>query len=84
MNTTQTANSIEDIAAELAALPTLPVIYARDMYAAQGVRLAADDRAALKARADFGRKWGFPNVGITLRVLDPSGAHIGGMTYRNF
>ena len=54
------------------------------MYAAQGVRLAADDRAALKARADFDRKWGFPNVGITLRVLDPSGAHIGGMTYRNF
>ena len=83
MNTTQTANRIEDIAAELAALPPLPIIYARDMYAAQGVRLAADDRAALKARADFDRKWGFPN-GITLRVLSPSGAHIGGMTYRNF
>ena len=84
MTTNQTASHIEDIAAELAALPTLPAIYARDMYAAQGVRLTADDRAALKARADFDRKWGFPNVGITLRVLDPSGAHIGGMTYRNF
>ena len=84
MNTTQTASRIEDIAAELAALPALPVIYARNMYAAQGVRLTADDRAALKARADFDRKWGFPNVGITLRVLDPSGAHICGMTYRNF
>ena len=84
MNTTQTASRILAIAAELETLPSLPVIYARDMYAAQGVRLAAEDRAALKARADFNRKWGLPDTGITLRVLSPSGAHIGGMTYRNF
>lgn len=84
MNTTQAASHILAIAAELETLPALPVIYARDMYAAQGVRLTAEDRAALKARADFNRKWGLPDTGITLRVLSPSGAHIGGMTYRNF
>ena len=84
MNTTQAASHILAIAAELETLPALPVIYARDMYAAQGVRLTAEDRAALKARADFNRKWGLPDTGITLRVLSPSGARIGGMTYRNF
>lgn len=67
MNTTQT-------------LPKLPAIIARDMYAAQCVRLTADDRATVKAYADFARAHGIPSR-VTLSVYTPSGALIGGMSY---
>lgn len=65
------------------------IVIARDMYAAQGFVLSAQERAELTARADKVRRIMSAVEGyavndkqdMNVRVETPDGAHIGYLTY---
>lgn len=73
--------SMSDILTASMALPELPVVIARDMYAAQGYTPDSEARAAIDAHAKFKRTYGFPR-GVNVIVRDEFEQPIGMLTFR--
>lgn len=70
-----------EIHAEVEVLPTLPEVMAIDMLRAQGWRPSQQERAAIKARADFFQKMGLDRS-VNIRVVDVyTGVKIGTLVY---
>lgn len=58
-----------EIVKRVDSLPELPQILARDMYVAQGWKPSTEERAAIKARADFFEEMGMSRD-VHIRVVD--------------